>query len=130
MKDFSLFLSGKVEFVSDAKSNQSYGIDGVSIGHLCTAFNGMPVYTALAFSDAPITRDRMATIAADHANGIVSGEYRTYTHYYSEITSEERVEESGKIGGHDIHDHISRHFGEYACLVLQTGPIDLNADGD
>lgn len=130
MKDFSLFLSGKVEFVSDGEGNQSYGIDGLSIGHLCAAFNGTPVYTALAFSNAPITRDRMATIAADHANGIVSGEYRTYTHYYSEITSEERVEESGKIGGHDIHDRISRHFGMYGCLVLQTGPIDLNASGD
>jgi len=41
MKDFSLFLSGKVEFVSDTECNQSYGIDGVSIGLLCAAFNGM-----------------------------------------------------------------------------------------
>jgi len=130
VKDFSLFLSGKVEFVSDTECNQSYGINGVSIGLLCAAFNGMPVYTALAFSDEPITRDRMATIAADHANGIVSGEYRTYTHYYSEITSEEYVQESGKIGGHDIHARISSHYSEYACLVLQTGPIDLNVGGN
>lgn len=126
MKRFKLFLSGEVAFVYDGQGNSSYGIDGMSLGHLFATLQGTPVWASLAFSKDPITPEAMATIATDYANGVADGEYRTYEHYFSELTSETRVEESGMIGGHNIHARISRYFGcGYVCLILQTEPIDL-----